>query len=191
MWDRLSLAENSSSVGTALGCHIQLHVGRFPGPSPGRAGGREGWWSNTVPFWNTTPDPESTEKYTLSIFTCTGCSMLHFTEIQKQECCSRKTTEEKGGYREAKKQNGTVSGQNTEDSLGKGIKQVKENNKRTLLASWALLGRALPTCQGRWFFSLTQHWWDISGVLCPVLDSHVQERHGRTGASSVKGYEDD
>jgi len=101
------LAENSFSEGTALGCHIQLYVGLFPGPSPGRAGRREGWWSNTVQFLNTIPEPESTEKYTLSMSPCTGCSVLHFTEVQKQEeCCSRKTTEEKGGYREVKQQNG-------------------------------------------------------------------------------------
>lgn len=55
--------------------------------------------------------------------------MLHFIEMQKQEeHWSRKATEEKGGYREAKQQNGRVSGQNTEDSLGKVIKQVKEKN---------------------------------------------------------------
>lgn len=75
------------------------------------------------------PKPESTEKYTLFISPCTECSMLHFIEIQKQEeHWSRKATEEKGGYREAKQQNGRVSGQNTEDSLGKVIKQVKEKN---------------------------------------------------------------
>lgn len=75
--------------------------------------------------------------------------MLHFTAIQEQEeCCSRKTTEEKGGCKEVKKQNGGVSGCNAEDSLRKWIKKVKENNIRTLPACWALLGRALLTCQG-------------------------------------------
>lgn len=29
--------------------------------------------------------------------------MIHFIEIPKQECCSRKTVEEKGGHREVNK----------------------------------------------------------------------------------------
>lgn len=61
--------------------------------------------------------------------------MLHFIETPKQEWCSRKTVEEKGGYREVNKQSERVSRQNTEDSLGKEIKQFKENNKRKLPAS--------------------------------------------------------
>lgn len=56
--------------------------------------------------------------------------MLHFMEIQMQdEWYSRKTLDGKGDYREVKQQNERVSGQNTEDSLGKGIKQFKENSK--------------------------------------------------------------
>lgn len=58
-------------------------------------------------------------------------------------------------------------------------------------ASWAALGRALPRGPGRWFFPSTQHWWDPSGVLGPVLASPVQERYSFTGANPVKGYKDD
>ena len=56
-------------------------------------------------------------------------------------------------------------------------------------ASWAAL-EALPAGKGRCSFS-TQHWWDTSGVLGPVLGSPAQERYGSTQKSPVKGHKGD
>lgn len=45
----------------------------------------------------------------------------------------------------------------------------------------------LPAGGGSWPFS----WWDLSGVLGMVLAYPVQERHGHTGVSPVKGHRSD
>ena len=41
--------------------------------------------------------------------------------------------------------------------------------QRRSTACWAALGRVLSAVWGRWPFTLTQHLWGTSGVLCPVL----------------------
>lgn len=46
---------------------------------------------------------------------------------------------------------------------------------RRLVVPWAALGGVLPAGQRRWSRPSIQHWWDISGILCPVLGFPVQE----------------
>ena len=46
--------------------------------------------------------------------------------------------------------------------------------------------RSVGTGLGRWSFHSSQHWWDVSGLLCPVVGSPAEVRHGHTGASPAK-----
>lgn len=62
---------------------------------------------------------------------------------------------------------------------------------RRPLVFWGPSGRALPAGQKRWSCPFTQPRRGTSGVLCLVVGSSAQERHGAPGGSPVEWYEDD
>lgn len=65
------------------------------------------------------------------------------------------------------------------------IDQQSALTAKTNILAW--LGKMLPASWWKWSLSSAQLWWDISGLLSPVLGSSGWERHELTGVSPVKG----
>ena len=62
---------------------------------------------------------------------------------------------------------------------------------RKPIVSWVASKGEWWSGRGEWSCPPALHWWDLTGVLCPDVESSVQERHGHLGACSEKSHRND